>query len=259
MSRRDRELEQEVQQAVYRTETGRSKDAEPEDGLWDDMEDWAEDDFNTPLGMRGCHRQPNNDFHKVNVRGNKEHVYSYANGDQFTVTVGQNDVTQKHVNALNRAHNRCVESNCRNKLQPKSEAEKMEEAAEAAEALRLGLKKPKPHKRKPVLSLDGFFSEAGEHVIDSMACFAEPKSQNGVEGMLGLEEAPVIDALREAIDALPNREKRALQLVWLEGYSITQAAKMEGCRHESTLRMRLNRALTKLRENEKLSAEYFRS
>ena len=231
MSKRDNELEQAVQ-----------------------VEDWSEE-YRTPLGMIGGHRASYHDFHKVNVKGMTTHVYTYVNGEQFTVIAGRDGVTQEHVDALNRAHNRCVESNLRNCLTPKTDAEKTEEAEEDAEALALGMK-PKPHKRKPVLSLDGFLNEAGEGVIDSLPCFADPET---VERSLGLCESPVIDALREAIDALPSIEKRALQLVWLEGYPITTAAKMEGCRNESTLRMRVNRALAKLRENEKLRKLYFRS
>ena len=55
---------------------------------------------------------------------------------------------------------------------------------------------------------------------------------------------------------LPEVEKRAIQLVYLEGYTITQAAKIEGCRNESTLRMRLNRAKAKLGLNKKLEMLY---
>ena len=215
------------------------------------VEGWPED-YRTPLGMIGRHRASYHDFHKVNVKGMTTHVYTYVNGDQFTVVAGRDGVTQEHVDALNRAHNRSVESNLRHCLLPKTEADG---ADEAAEALALGMK-PKPHKRKPILSLDGFLNEAGEDVIDSLPCFADPET---VEGTLGLCESPVIDALREAIDALPPIEKRALQLVWLEGYPIAIAAKMEGCRNESTLRMRVNRAMARLRENEKLRRLYFKS
>ena len=249
MSKRDFELEQAVQMAI---------DEVSEDDQWYEDEDSVESEYLTPLGVRGGRREVYHDFHKVDVKKTNVHVYTYVNGDQFTVTAGQDGVTQELVDELNRAHNRNVDSNCKNCLQPKTEEEKAEEAEEDAEMLALGLK-PKQHKSKPILSLNGFLSVAGDEVIDSLPCFADPETLNGVEGMLGLCESPLIDALQDAIDALPPIEKRALQLVWLEGYPITTAAKMEGCRHESTLRMRVKRALARLGNNEELQKLYFKS
>ena len=272
MSKRDREMEQRVMGAIMVNAPGEDLPLEVDLALEESLElDWGldeavdesdkeetrttyrlTDEYTTPLGQRKARRSPYNSFRKVNVKKTKEHVYTYVNGEQYVVTAGEDGVTQEFIDELNRAHNRQVEQNCKVGLMPKT---KEEREAEAAEALALGLKKPWRYKRRAVLSLNGFIETLGP-LADHLSCFADPKTLNGVEGELGLCESPLIDALREAIDALPEVEKRAIQLVYLEGYTITQAAKIEGCRNESTLRMRLNRAKAKLGLNKKLEKLY---
>ena len=268
MSKRNQEMEQKVMGAILVNAPGEDLPLEVDLAIEESLElDEAVDEFDqeetrraycltdeytTPLGEKQARRKPYNSFRKVNVKKTTAHVYTYVNGEQFIVEAGKDGVTQELIDELNRAHNRQVDQNCKVGLMPKTKEEK---EAEAAEALALGLKKPWRYKRRAVLSLNGFIETLGP-LADHLSCFTDPKTLNGVEAELGLCESPLIDALREAINALPEVEKRAIQLVYLEGYTITQAAKIEGCRNESTLRMRLNRAKTKLGLNKKLEKLY---
>jgi len=256
MSKKDWELEQRVAGAIMSLD----KDpAEAEDQAEEELTEEETrttyrltDEYTTPLGQRKARRQPYNSFRKVNVKKTREHVYSFVNGEQYVVTAGEDGVTQEFIDELNRAHNRQVDQNCKVCLMPKTKEEREEEEAEARA---LGLKKPFRAKRRAVLSLDGFMESMGS-LADHLSCFADPKTANGVEGELGLCESPLIDALREAIEALSPDEREAIQLVWLEGYTITQAAKIAGCRGESTMRMRLKRAMAKIGGNTKLEKLY---
>ena len=168
--------------------------------------------------------------------------YVTATGEKIILQPGEDGVTEEWIHELHLADDREIENNLKHAKKPSTDKEKADEKE---------WKEKHPDEKYAgtwMLSLDASFSnDDGESTIDRDPAWEDKTASK----FYAPYSNAAIDRLREIIRCLPSRQKQALNLVWFEGFSQVEAAKLMNCTKVNICK--LNKAVCeKIRTDEEL-------
>ncbi len=174
----------------------------------------------------------NRDFHRVNVAQKTSYTYHTADGDITIRPSEETGVTIELIHMLHREDNRIVDQNIKQARRPMTEAERLDIAAWRSEPEHPERKRgdfPDKYQRWN-LPIDGLRNddddESADGPLDRDPALCEAFAAQE------LETPSEVERLREFIATLSERQRQLYRLVYMDGYSLKEAALAIGITHQ---------------------------
>lgn len=175
----------------------------------------------------------NRDFHRVNVAQKTSYTYHTADGDITIRPSEETGVTIELIHMLHREDNRIVDQNIKQARRPMTEAERRD-----IEAWRKAPKDDEPPRAKgdfpdkyqrwnlPIDGLRNDDDESADGPLDRDPVLREAFTAQ-------VPETPSeVERLRAFIATLSERQRQLYRLVYMDGYSLKEAALAMGITHQ---------------------------
>ncbi len=174
------------------------------------------------------------DFHRVNVAIKTSYTYHTANGDITIRPSEETGVTIELIHMLHREDNRIVDQNIKQARRPMTEAERRD-----IEAWRKAPKDDEPPRAKGDfpdkyqrwnLPIDGLRSDDDDEGADG-PLDRDPVLREAFTAQVP-ETPSEVERLRAFIATLSERQRQLYRLVYMDGYSLKEAALAIGITHQ---------------------------
>ena len=166
----------------------------------------------------------NVNFRKVNVSRQTDYIYHSVTGNIVIRPDEKTGVTIEIIRELRRADNREVEQNLKQARKPVTETERRDIEkwrSDPAHPERTTADYPDSFQRWN-LPIDGCWEDDGSNALDSTPAMTLTCHDADAD------VSPVVQRLREFIGTLSERQRRFYQLVYVEEYSKSEAARIMG-------------------------------
>ena len=172
------------------------------------------------------------DFHRVNVSQKTSYIYHTADGDITIRPSEETGVTIELIHMLHREDNRVVDQNIKQARRPMTEAERRD-----IEVWRNDDKHPErkrgdfPDKyQRWNLPIDGLRNDDDDEGADG-PLDRDPVLQQAFTAQVS-ETPSEVERLRTFIATLSERQRQLYRLVYMDGYSLKEAALAMGITHQ---------------------------
>ena len=174
------------------------------------------------------------DFHRVNVAQKTSYIYHTADGDITIRPSEETGVTIELIHMLHREDNRIVDQNIKQARRPMTEAERRD-----IEAWRKAPKDDEPPRAKGDfpdkyqrwnLPIDGLRSDDDDEGADG-PLDRDPVLREAFTAQVP-ETPSEVERLRAFIATLSERQRQLYRLVYMDGYSLKEAALAMGITHQ---------------------------